>query len=81
MIEQEESAKEACRKDRRRAEEAKILAKDQARKKNDLSREQAIQEAQKAEEVKREEQRAPDETKQLAKEQAIRQAFLAKRRS
>ncbi len=63
--------------DKRAAEEAERLAKEQARKKTWLAQEKAIDEAQKVVQAKRAEERAVEEAKQLANEQARKKTWLA----
>ena len=59
-------------------EEIKQLARYQAIKKADLTREEAIQKTSKAKEIKRTEKRAADDIKQSARYQAVRKADLAR---
>jgi hypothetical protein len=79
MTDQEEqSLKEAERKEKRLEEEAEGLAKEQGRKKVYLIREEAHEKASKASKTKRSDKRAIDEPGQLAKEQMRKKAYLAK---
>ncbi|MFC1935128.1 hypothetical protein ACFLXZ_02305 [Chloroflexota bacterium] len=79
MIDQEEqSLKQTKRKEERAAEEIELLAKDQARRKANLAREQAIGEDQKVRKTKRAEIRAAEDIRQSARDQSRREANLAK---
>jgi hypothetical protein len=78
MRDQEQSLKEAKRAEKRTAEEYGQLAKDQARKKAYLLREEAIEKASKARKTKRTEKQAAEEIGQSAKDQARRNVYLAK---
>ena len=79
MTDQEEqSLKEAKRAEKRAAEEIGQSARDQARRKANLAREQAIAEDQKERETKRAEKRTAEEIEQSARDQARRKANLAR---
>ena len=66
------------RVEKRAAEEAQLLAKEQVRKKAYLAREKAVEEASQARETKRTEMRAAEESGQSAKDQARKDAYLAR---
>ncbi|MGB2826968.1 MAG: hypothetical protein WBC50_02035, partial [Dehalococcoidales bacterium] len=71
MTDQEEQLlKETKQTEKRAAEDIEQLARDQARKKANLAREQAIEEDQKKRETKRTEKRAAEDIEQLARDQA-----------
>jgi len=79
MTDQEEQLlKETKRAEKRAAEDIEQLARDQARRKANLAREQAIEKDQKERETKRAEKRAAEDIKQLAKDQARKKANLAR---
>ena len=75
---EEQSLKEARRVEKRVAEEADQLAKDQVRKKAYLTREEAIEKALIARKTKRTEKQTAEEIGQSAKDQARREASVAK---
>ncbi|MGA7676786.1 MAG: signal recognition particle-docking protein FtsY, partial [Dehalococcoidia bacterium] len=64
--------------EKRATEEAGRLVKEQARRKADLTREQAIEKALKARKAKGSEKRATEEAGRLVKEQARRKADLTR---
>jgi hypothetical protein len=64
--------------EKRAAEQAEQLVKDQGRRKVNLAREEAIEKASKARKTKRMAKRAAEEIGQSAKDQARRDASLAK---
>ena len=74
---EEESLKEAKRKEIRIKEDAERLAKEQVRKKAYLTREQAIEKTWKVNKTKRSENRATEEIEQSAKDQARKEALFA----
>ena len=79
MTDQEEqSLKEAKRKEKRAVEEIEQLAKDQARRKANLAREQAIEEDQKVRKTKQTEKRATEEIRQSARYQVRREVNLTR---
>jgi len=79
MTDQEEqSLKEAKRVEKRATEEIEQLAREQARRKANLAREQAIEEDQKERETKRAEKRAAEDIEQLARDQARKKTNLAR---
>jgi hypothetical protein len=79
MTDQEErSLKEARRKEKLATGESEQLARDQARRKANLVREQTIEEDQQKRKTEREEKRAAAEIKQLTRDQARRKANLAR---
>ena len=79
MTDQEEqSLKETKRKEERATAEIEQLARDQARRKAHLDREQAIEEDQKERKSKRAEKQAAEEIKQSARDQARRKDTLAR---
>ncbi len=81
MTDQEEqSLKEAKRKEKRATEENEQLARDQARRKANLAREQTIEKDLKERKTKQAEKRAAEEPERLAKDQAKRKANLARER-
>ncbi len=75
---EEKSDKEALRSKRMKAEEARILAKEQARTQAYLAREQEIEKAQKIKEDRRAMDRADEEIRELAKEKARKEAYQAR---
>jgi len=79
MTDQEEqSLREANRKEKLLEEEAELLTRDQARSKANLAREQAIEKGLKERKTRQLEKRAAEEPGRLAKDQARRKAYLAK---
>jgi len=79
MTDQEEqSLKEAKRKEKRLEEEAEGLAKEQGRKKVYLIREEATEKALKAKKTKRTEKQATKDIEQLARDQTRKKAYFAK---
>jgi hypothetical protein len=78
---EEQSLKEAKRKEKSIAEEATRLAKEQLRKKAYLTREQAFEGVQKEREAKRSEKRANEEIEQLAREKARREVYIAREKT
>ena len=66
------------REERRSAEEARQLAKEQIRKKAYMAREEAIEKASKERQTRQAEKRATEEIGKLAKGQTRRKALLAK---
>ena len=69
MTDQEEqSLKEAQRKEKLKAEEAEQVAQDQVRKKAYLAKEQEIEKGQKARELRQAEKRASEDIKDSARE-------------
>ena len=66
------------REERRSAEEARQLAKEQGRKKVYMAREEAIEKAAKEKGTMRAQKSANDEIEQLVKDQARKKAFLAR---
>lgn len=79
MTDQEEqSLKEAKRKEKRIQEEVELLAKEQVRKKANLDREEAIAKASKARKTKQAEKQATEEIKQSARDKARRKDTLAR---
>ena len=75
---EEQLLKETKRAEKRAAEDIEQLARDQARRKANLAREQAIEEDQKEKTAKRAERRAAEEIRQSARDQARRKANLAR---
>ena len=81
MTDQEEQAlKEARRKEKRATEEIEQLAKDQARRKDTITREQAIEEDQKERKTKQAEKRATEEIRQSARDQQEGKMLLLENR-
>ena len=79
MTDQEEqSLKEAKRKEKRATEEIEQLARDQARRKANLDREEAIEKSSKARKTKQTEKRAAEGIGQSARDQARRKVNLAR---
>jgi hypothetical protein len=79
MTDQEEqSLKEAGRKEKRLEEEAEGLAKEQVRKKAYLIREEATEKALTAKKTKRAEKQDTKDIEQLAREQTRKKAYFAK---
>ena len=79
MTDQEDQLlKETKRAEKRAAEDIEQLARDQARRKANLAREQAIAEDQKEKETKRAEKRTAEDIEQLARDQARKKANLAR---
>jgi hypothetical protein len=72
-----DTPKEAQRKEKLKAEEARQSAKDGERKKAYLAREQEIEKGQKSRELKQAEQRVSDDIKDSAREKARKEAYLA----
>ena len=64
--------------EKRAAEEAERLSKEQVRKKAYLDREQPIEEARKERGTKQSEKHAAEEIEELAKDQARREAYFAR---
>ncbi|MBN1190614.1 MAG: hypothetical protein JXA46_12745 [Dehalococcoidales bacterium] len=75
---EEKPDKEAMRVEKLKAEDARLLAKEQARTKVYLAREQEIERVQKLKENQRAEERAREEATELVKEKARREAYLAR---
>jgi len=75
---EEQSLKEAKRKEKLIEEEAERLAKEQVRKKANLAREHAIEKTSKSKQIERTEKRAAEEIGQSARDQARRKANLAR---
>jgi fused signal recognition particle receptor len=75
---EEQSQKEARRKEKIISEEAERLAKEKVRKKAYFAKEKEIEAVQKEEEMKRAEKRAKDEVEQLAKDKARKEAYFAR---
>ena len=75
---EEQPLNEAKRKEKRAAEEAEQLAKDHARRKANLVREEAIEDDQKKRGIKRAEKQAAEEIKQSARDKARRKDTLAR---
>jgi hypothetical protein len=79
MTDQEEqSLKEARRKEKRIIEETEQLARDQKRRKDTLAREQAIEEGQEKRKTREAVKHAADEPGRLAKDQARRKDTIAR---
>jgi fused signal recognition particle receptor len=79
MADQEErSLTETKRKEKRATDEIEQSAKDQARRKANLAREQRIEKDLEARKTKESEKRAAEEPGRLAKDQARRRANLAR---
>jgi hypothetical protein len=79
MADQEErSLTETKRKEKRATDEIEQSAKDQARRKANLAREQGIEKDLEARKTKESEKRAAEEPARLAKDQARRKADLAR---
>ena len=79
MTDQEEqSPKEAKRKEKRAVEEIEQLAKDQARRKANLDREQAHEKDLTERQTKQSEEQATEEIEQSARNQARRKVNLAR---
>jgi hypothetical protein len=79
MTDQEEQLMEETKRvEKRAAEDIEQLAIDQARKTDNIIREQAIEKNQKEKETKRAEKRAAEDIKQLARDQARKKANLAR---
>jgi hypothetical protein len=81
MNEEEKVAKEALRVQKLKAEQAKLLAEEEARRKTYLAKEQEIEKGLRAREIQRAKDRAGDEIKDLAKEKARKEAYLAKEKT
>jgi hypothetical protein len=78
MKDQEDnSVKETQRKEKLKAEEAEQVAKDQARKKAYLAREQEIEKGQKSRETRQAEKRASEDIQDSAREKARKETYLA----
>ena len=75
---EEQSLKKTKQVDKHAAEEVKLLAREQTRRKDTLVREQSIERASKAREAKESDKRAAEEIKQLARDQARRKDTLAR---
>ena len=75
---EEKSAKETLRIEKLKTEEAKIAAKDQARAKAYLAREQEIEKGQKVRETQKAKDRAKEEVSELAKDKSRKEAYLAR---
>jgi hypothetical protein len=75
---EKQSQIETKRKEKRIAEEAKSLGKEQERRKAYLVREQAIEKASKVKETERAEKRATEEIAQLSADQARKKALVAR---
>ncbi|MFC2062970.1 hypothetical protein ACFLS8_03410 [Chloroflexota bacterium] len=65
-------------KEKRLEKEPELLAKEQARKKANLDREEAIEKASNARKTKRSEKHAVEEIEQSVREQSRRKAYLAR---
>jgi hypothetical protein len=65
------------RKEKLKAEEAKLLAKEQARTKAYLAREQELEKGQKARELREAGKRASEDIKGFAREKARKETYLA----
>ena len=75
---EKESPKDAMRKEKRIAEEADRLNKEQERRKAYMAREQALEKDSSAREAGRAEKRASDEVAQSAAEQTRKKALAAR---
>jgi hypothetical protein len=75
---EEKSTKESLRVEKLKAEEARLLAKDQARTKDCLAKELEIEKTQKAKSAGRAEERARGEIQEVAKEKARKEAYIAR---
>jgi predicted DNA-binding protein len=75
------SAKEALRMKKVKEDEAKALARDQARAKAYLAREQEIEKGQKIKETQRVKERADEELQDVAKEKARKEAYQAREKA
>ncbi len=75
---EEKSNKETLRIKKMKDEEARILAKEQARTRAYLAREQEIEKAQKIKEDQRASGRADEEIQEMAKEKARKEAYQAR---
>ena len=79
MTDQEEQLlKETRRKEKRATEEIEQLARDQARRKANLDREEAIEKSSKARKTKQTEKRATEEIRKSARDQARRRDTLTR---
>ncbi len=79
MKEQEkDSAQETSRKEKLKIEEAKLLAKMQARTQAYSEREKVIEKEQRIKEAQRAKDRAAEEIREQAKEKARKEAYLAR---
>jgi len=74
---EQNSNKEALRKEILKNKEARLLAEDQARTKAYSAKEQVIEKAQKLKDAQRAEERAREEIKELAKEKSRKEVYLA----
>jgi hypothetical protein len=82
MTEQDEqSIKKTRQMEKRKTEDAEMLAREQARKKDYIEREIALEQAGKARQSKKMEQQITDENKRLASEQIRKQNYLLKEKA
>jgi hypothetical protein len=72
------SAKETARIEKRKAEDARLQAKEQARTKAYLDKEQEIEKGQKLKEDQRAKDRADEDIREQAKEKARKEAYQAR---
>ena len=75
---EENTAKETSRIEKLKAEESKLLTKEQTRNKAYAARELEIEKAQKVKDTQRAEERAREEVRELAKEKTRKEAYLAR---
>jgi hypothetical protein len=75
---EEKSAEENARIEKLKAEEARLLAKEQVRTKVYLAREQEIEKTQKIKETQRAKDLKEEEIREQAKEKARKDAYLAR---
>ncbi|MDD5700681.1 MAG: hypothetical protein PHU23_01410 [Dehalococcoidales bacterium] len=78
---EENTAAETSRIEKLKIEEAKLLAKEQARTQAYLAREREIEKAQKIKEDQRTRDRADEESRELAKEKVRKEAYQAKEKA
>jgi hypothetical protein len=78
---EEKSTKETLRAEKLKAEEVILLAREQARTRAYLAREQEIANAQQIKDKKRAEQRAKEEIEELAREKARKEAYIAQEKT
>ncbi len=78
---EENTAAETARIEKLKNEEAKLLAKEQARTQAYLAREQEIEKAQKIKDDQRARDRADEEARELEKEKARKEAYQAREKA
>ncbi len=77
---EQSSTDEALRKEKQKADEAKIFAREQSRTRAYLARELEIEKAQKIKEDQRAKDRAEEEIREQAKEKARKEIYQARER-